>query len=492
MKKALRRYRQNVQAVKQGQPVILGICIWLFMQLTFGIVFWELGSTCKESDKGWAYSAAVLSLEVLFILIRSVFIIREQVFERKDNELLLSMPISYWQIVKKRICSVFIKNKGISSMILCPALIAGIKLGVLSGCVQVLHVLVLINLVQVLILVSLTFAYGILYFFIKGKTFHVFLLLFMFFGIAGYFKLFVQVQELLKADSMGQLQGKWLDKLLFQTGSAVTQNNVLPDVMTLCILLVLLTGLKYFINAYYLRIVLDCEDEKILRKVSWKRKSPFCALLEKHLFYYITDTRNYLRAGGVTIIMLVFSVMQSGQKGQLMSVFNGLDETTAFLAVCTMIWAYNVMMGYSADLLESENGYLWMDKSFPLTSSQIRWSCVLLHNIMALPFNVILSVAVGVFHVRLLELFIFATMEFSLLISLLGVAFYVYRHKKSTKMPVSSTFLTKEYGFIAEFILIGIMTVLSSRCGMSEMEIMAAAAVILMIINGLFIYKLMR
>lgn len=61
--------------------------------------------------------------------LRSIFLVREKVFESGEKEFLAALPISYWSIVRKQMWKIFLNNKFISSIVVYPAVAGGQAIG---------------------------------------------------------------------------------------------------------------------------------------------------------------------------------------------------------------------------------------------------------------------------------------------------------------------------------------------------------------------------
>lgn len=482
-------FKHVMRTMQSVRDMFFCVCIWLFMQLVFGIIFFQIGKICNKKGTVWLYGSLAVFLVLLFVFMQCVLKVREQVYDRRELGIWLTMPISHWNIVKKRILHCFLQSKWVSSVILCPAVIAGIELKVWRSAGQIIRLVVLSNLIQILIIVGLAFFYGLIYLIIRGKLFHLIFSFLMLGGIYAYFELFLHVQHSLTADTVRQARGDWAGKLLQVVGSVIEENR-LWSLFSLGIFTFLLIFLfSRFINRFYLQIVSDYASERRTKAHMWKRRTTNRALLGRYFLFYMTDIRNYLRAGGVTLIMLVFALLQFWERGKLLEILEGAEPGFDFLVVYSIVFAYNIMIAYSVDLLENEYRFSWMNMSFPISEAKQRGVCVIFHNLMTLPFNFVLCLSMSMFQTHSFIMLFFLSTEFTLLISVFGLVFFDYSHKKKRKYSLNSHFLTKEYGFIACFAMLGIMIFLSQKCGLSELESTGMMSILLLILDVVSIHR---
>ena len=102
-------------AVKGGRGrIVLVIILYLFLAGSFAFmstsVAMVLGTVLIPIGAAWLYFAIfiIAALSVIFIL--GIFETKAELFECKDNDLLLSMPIKPRDIVASRVCVVLIYN----------------------------------------------------------------------------------------------------------------------------------------------------------------------------------------------------------------------------------------------------------------------------------------------------------------------------------------------------------------------------------------------
>ncbi len=82
------------------------------------------GALCQplcEAGLNWLYFAIMGIVGILLSFIGSVMMTKSQLYDAKDNELLLSMPISPGQILAGRLLSLLLLNYIYQSFVMIPA-----------------------------------------------------------------------------------------------------------------------------------------------------------------------------------------------------------------------------------------------------------------------------------------------------------------------------------------------------------------------------------
>lgn len=101
--------------------VLLVIYVAGCLFLLFGMLFGALCQPLCEAGLNWLYFAIMGIVGILLSFIGSVMMTKSQLYDAKDNELLLSMPISPGQILAGRLLSLLLLNYVYQSFVMIPA-----------------------------------------------------------------------------------------------------------------------------------------------------------------------------------------------------------------------------------------------------------------------------------------------------------------------------------------------------------------------------------
>lgn len=118
--------RKSENKASVGRIVLMAFLYVYLIAVFLGMfTFMAIGMASVMIPIGldWFYFAAFISLAFAFIFIFSIFETKSELFECKDNELLLSMPISPRHIVLSRIFTVLAYNYAEGALILLPCIV---------------------------------------------------------------------------------------------------------------------------------------------------------------------------------------------------------------------------------------------------------------------------------------------------------------------------------------------------------------------------------
>lgn len=108
--------------------LLFGYCAVVFIGL-FALLFWGLGTFLGGGESGWAYFASLAFLTFLIDFIFTIFTAKSQLFEAKDNETLLSLPIRPRDILLSRMLMLLITDYLFEAIIALPAIVVWCLLG---------------------------------------------------------------------------------------------------------------------------------------------------------------------------------------------------------------------------------------------------------------------------------------------------------------------------------------------------------------------------
>ena len=103
-------------------PVLI-IALVAFFGFSVTMMFLGIGGLLVPFGGDWLYYSMIMLISVTVTFVLSIFEPKSELFECKDNELLLSMPIKSSDILIARILVVLIYNYLIDAVIMLPALV---------------------------------------------------------------------------------------------------------------------------------------------------------------------------------------------------------------------------------------------------------------------------------------------------------------------------------------------------------------------------------
>ena len=421
----------------------------------------------------------LLTFTVLFIF--GAAQTKSEIFDCKDNELLMSMPIPMGTIVASRVLSVLILNYIEAVIVFMPSLAAyiffgGSPLGIVGGILVFLLLPLLITAVSsgagyVIALISKK---------IKNKTFVTTLLYALLLGAY----LFVYFYFIDNMDA-------FFEDLENGTGGAMSAlgpvgiigSVAMLSPLPVTVFIVLCFGLAalayYLISKNYLSIVSAKGAGRRVKYVAKKAegRSVLSALTIKELRVFFSSA-TYIINGAIGLLFTVaLAVIALINRAELIEISTVLSEELGFdaeriiapVVICgVMFFLSTVMISASALSLEGKN--LWLLKSLPVTSRQVLFSKTLPHIILSLPVafvsSVLLFIATGASAVYL-PFFILIPASYSILSAFLGTVFNVafpkfeFQNEAQVVKQSMATFLAMMSTMIYALVLFGAIITLS-------------------------------
>ena len=116
----------------RGSMILLGVllayCAVVFMGMS-GMFFYSLGSLVGGTENAWLFFAVLATLVFLVDFIFTIFTAKSQLFEAKDNESLLSLPIRPRDILLSRMLMIVLTDYLFEVIIVLPAIVVWCILG---------------------------------------------------------------------------------------------------------------------------------------------------------------------------------------------------------------------------------------------------------------------------------------------------------------------------------------------------------------------------
>lgn len=327
----------------------------------------------------WLYFAIMGLLSVLLGVFGSVFNTYSCLYLSKDNDLLLSMPISVNVIMASRLLTVYLMGLMYSIVVILPAVIvywvtATLSVGTIFGG------LLLIMLISVFVLTlscALGWVVAKISLKLKNKSFITVVISLAF--IVGYYFLYFKAQTLIQdllenAALYGEkIKGAAYPLYLF---GRVGAGDAFAMLIVSAVVLALFGLMWALISHSFLKIATFSGNtaKKAYKETAVKQKSIAAALLSKE-FGRFTVSPNYMLNCGLGILLLpIAGVMLLWQRGPVISVLNEIfGERAGFVPVrlCAVVCMLASMNDMTSPSVSLEGKSLWLVQSLPVTPWQV-------------------------------------------------------------------------------------------------------------------------
>ncbi len=366
--------------------------------LLFAIAVSAIGAAAIMIPAGmdWLYYAIFALFAFSFIFIFSVFETKSELFECKDNELLLSMPISPRHIVLSRIFAVLVYNYLEGLLIYLPVTVVYLAFGGNAlSLVGVIISFLCIPLLATALSSGVGYLVALISKRIKRNSFVTVGISLVFLAIyfVGY-NAFINGMTALEDPNFDISAAVSASGVFYYIGCAVTMHPIWTPVLVA--LTAILAYVAYrVISESYISIVSNTGSEKrsVYRAKRLKASGAFTALIKKEMKRFISSATYMLNAGMGIIFTVVIGVAGLIGKSNLALLAAELTEGADWLdpselmapvaiALLVMMAGLNMM---SSAALSMEGKNLWILKSMPISSRDVIFAKTMPHILISTP-----------------------------------------------------------------------------------------------------------
>lgn len=361
--------------------------------LLFGMLFSSLCKPLSAAGLSWLYFAFVGITVIALCFIGSVFAAKSQLYEAKDNELLLSMPIPPSYIMASRMLTLLLLNYMYEAFVVIPAVVIYFMNEPFSP--VKLIILVATFLLLPLIAMALSCLVGWIIAAIgsrlRSKNLITMILSLGFLGAYFYFYSRIQIYITMLIQN-GEAIGEAVKKGLFpiyHMGIAVAEGNLVS------LLIFILFAVIPFVIAY---VVLSRSFIKIATtkrgaiKIAYKERtlkvsSSQKALVRKELSHFISSPMYMMNAAIGVVFILAMAIALIVKKNDIMELIGMSPELEDFFGpiACVALSGLASSNFISAPSISLEGKNLWIAKSLPVDGGDILISKAELHMLVTLP-----------------------------------------------------------------------------------------------------------
>lgn len=444
--KALARYTTNSSNKKRNgkkssfnSPVVY-VALMAFVAVVFGFMFFNMFALMAPmlvpSGLSWLYFLYAMGAAFVLSTIGCIFLSLSQLYEAKDNELLLSMPIPPRSILFCRMLPLYAQNLLFCAFVQIPAFLAYSINAPVSASLIVSQIVIL--LLVPLLSLSVSCILGWLIALITSRTRHknVVTIIFslIFFGL--YFGLYYQAEDLVRtlaANSIGigsNIKGGAYPIYLTGLGAS---GELIPLLCVSAVIIAFFAIVYAVLSHSYIKLATSKKGAKkaVYKEKTLKVSSASKALLRKERMMFTGNATYMLNSGLSALIMVggtIYAVFQ-------FSTLKGLPSelTDIISAYLPLIIAFIISMGpISAASISMEAKNLWLMQSLPVSPLQVLREKLKLHfiinGVVSLVPSIVLSIMLGMKPVNIV-ITILIPIIFSLFSGLLGLMFDLKKPK---------------------------------------------------------------
>lgn len=376
---------------------VIGCMFWVFGMLWVNMCepFYRLGLS-------WLYFALVGIVAVAVCFVGSVFMAQKQIFSAKDNDLLLSMPITPFAIIASRMLMLLLLNYMIEALVVLPAAFVWCYSLPVNALGAVIFVFAFILLPLLPLTLSCLFGWlieAIASRLPRGKNTLVMLLSIAF--LAAYFLVYSKMQEYIGAliangAAVADAVAKAAPPFYWLGDAVASQNGVSLLLFVLCCVAPFALACWLIARSFISIATRKVSGVKrVYRATAMKVGNADGALLTKELRHFVSNAMYMLNAGIGLVMLLIGCVALIVKKDAVYTLFGQMGLSAPLLpALLCVTQSFILAMVYiSAPSISLEGKTLWIAQSLPVPTYSILRSKVRMHFYIALPFSLVSSVA---------------------------------------------------------------------------------------------------
>lgn len=397
----------TVKKSTRGRKIgaLLGFSFALIVALAY-VIFFEISLAEIILPKlPWLYYGifSLLSFSLTFFL--SIFETKSELFECKDNELLLSMPIRSRDILASRLLIVLIYNYLSDLIFMIPAVIIyGIYtadiLGIIGG--------ILVTLIIPFLTSSLSAGIGYIVARLskkfKSKTMMSVIFFLVFFGAYMFFIDYAieGVGTFIEGILLSGDPNAGIDTFIYKIGS-ISLFKPLNFIVFVLVTLVVFAVAFVIISVSYSKLLSASDKARkyVYVKKSLANSSAFVAFAKKE-FKRLFSSSTYLINSAIGVIMPLFVcgsiavtfISNAQEIGPLDSIFEIIKVFAPLIASALAL--FGGMTYISSCSLSLEGSAFWHIKAMPISSRTVLLSKTVPQLIISLPFSLITTIVVSV------------------------------------------------------------------------------------------------
>lgn len=402
---SLTQGKKNKKSASKAGKIGL-ICLFAFVLLymlgAMFALFIGLSMAVAGGDQIYAPFALAILASFGLCMVGSIFPTKTQIFDSKDNELLLAMPIEPKYIFTSRLVFLLIINFVLESIIMIPAMIGfGIFIGyTFLGFIFTLLVYLMLPFLSMAISSLIAWIISIIASKLRNKTLITVILFVIFFGA---YMLLMSSVGMSESDSLENIDmsGMINAPVVGWGAKAMTYGSIVSFILFALSCAIPALVAYWLLNKSFVKIL---TTKRGIARVEYKEKAEkaegvFKTLVKKELRRFFTSSAYIINSGMGIIMSILFTVMIAVVGPDLINELVSVEPT--LVAVVPVI-AYGVIaFGSSMNMISTpsislEDKYLWIVQTLPVNPADALLAKVMAHVVICTPGAIICSVILGI------------------------------------------------------------------------------------------------
>lgn len=439
----------QVSKTKKGTMARLALLAFLILYVAvvfigmFGALFEMIIEPMRNMHLEWLYFAIMSICVIMICFIGSIFLTHHELYEAKDNELLMSMPIKNRDILLSRLFTILLFDYLYEILIVVPAFyIYMLHIGMTVGQMIIFVIVVMTLPLLVLVLSSLfswVLAHTLVHIRFKNVVTIVMFCGFMFLyfyivnSVEGYLTYLI-----LHGISIANAIKETLYPI-YHLSIAITQTRIFSLFIYLACVLIPFIIVLYLLSRNFITLATSKPQQKKKKYVRRKTTLHSCykALFIREVKHFTSNAMVMLNAAA-GVLMSLFAIVglfvyKNDFIGYISSFSSYIDLSQWFLPIsCIALMSICSLNMISASSISLEGQQLWILKTIPVNTKQILLSKAMFHFIVCTPTSLILAcfiLMIQPFNTIEATLVIISPLIFTIFTDLLGLLLNIWKPK---------------------------------------------------------------
>lgn len=413
-----------------GNKLLVAFLI-IYLVGVFGFMFYQfMDSIClplQQVGLSWLYFALAGLIATSLAIIGSVFMAQSMLFEAKDNETLLSLPIPPSYIVLGRMISLYLQNFLMEALVLIPTIVVYFQYNTVEALslIIVILVLFLLPLVGLAITCLLGWLIALLMSHVSNKTPLTVATSLIFLGL--YFWGYANISEYTKQLLVqGHAIGETVKRTFYpfyQMGIAIANQDILAFILFTIFTLVIGIVVYILLSNSFIKIATTrrSASRKVYKQAKLNVSNQSKALFRKELGRFLNSPVYLLNTGlgsAFLIVGAVFVVVKSDMIASIVLSTEINGDISVMIAIAVAFMASMNLVTAPSISLEGNN--IWILQTMPVDAWKVLMAKLKLHMIVTLPAAEIMQLCACVVFKASIEITILSLLLPFLLILLSG------------------------------------------------------------------------
>lgn len=334
----------------------------------------------------WLYFAIMGATAALFGVFGSVFNTYSSLYDAKDNDLLLSMPIPVRDIMAARLIGVYLMGLMYSGVVVIPAV--GVYFITAHPGISGITAVIMAVMVTVLVLIlSCILGWVVAKIAVKLKNKSIITVIVSIAFLGGYYYVYFRANEIITgivANSAAVAAKVRMSAYPLYIFGKAFAGDVLPTIIISLIILALLAATWLIMSRTFLKLVTSSGKtaKTVYKEKTVKQQGTDRALLRREINHFLSSPSYMLNCSLGALFMIAVAVFSLIKSDWFIGVVTRMDEDLLEYAptfACLLLCLLSSMNILTAPAISLEGKSLWIARSLPVTSWQILRAKLKLH-----------------------------------------------------------------------------------------------------------------